>query len=67
MLTICFYDKGAYKFRRNDLFEMIEEAGIIHKSSKSAAGFVIGLDDKVVDWWNSKKLKDVKTKFLRIL
>ena len=62
--TICFYDKGAYKFRRNDLFEMIEEAGIIHKSSKSAAGFVIGLDDKVADWWNSKKLKDVKTKFL---
>ena len=52
--TICFYDAKIYKFKEsaNKIIDKLEQVGILHKTGKSAALFLLSLGTNVDNWWN---------------
>ncbi len=64
--TICFYDSDIYVFRQEaqSLMDGLESVGILHRSGKAAARFVVGLRDDPEGWWVKPEVQDARTRFV---
>ena len=64
--TIIFYNNNSYDLERNSKFFFSElvDASIIHKNPLSAAKFINKIGNDPYEWWNSKKTKKAREKFI---
>lgn len=63
--TLIYWDKNIWETKKESLkyLEMLEEAGILHYSYKSAAEKLNEIWDDIEIWWNDPKLQILKDKF----
>ena len=65
--TIVFFDKSKHRFRENvtEVINKLIKVGIMHTTPESAAEHLNNVYDDLDNWWESKDLKEVKTKFIK--
>ena len=64
--TIIFYNNKSYilKKKYKNFFDELIDASIVHKNPLSAAKFVNKIGYDPYKWWNSKKTKKAREKFI---
>ena len=65
--TICFFDPTTMFLseEHNDFFDDLIDAKIVHTTPDSASRHLIEVFESPQDWWQSKKVQDLKNKWLK--
>jgi putative transferase (TIGR04331 family) len=63
--TVIYLDPAIspLKAEHAQIFELMEQSGILHFSAESAAEHINSVWDKVDEWWQSEPVRDSITKF----
>jgi putative transferase (TIGR04331 family) len=63
--TLCFFEADIYKFRKDarPYTKALEEVGILHRSGKEAALFLLGVWNEVEIWWQKPEVQEARKAF----
>lgn len=64
--TVCFFDPDTYAFRAEaqPYIDALERVGILHRSGRDAARFVVRLWNDPGGWWQSEEVQSARLAFV---